>query len=423
VKAELVIDRLSQLGEGVGKLDGRAVFVSGGFPGERLRVDVTPDAKVLRGQILELLEPSPERRAAVCPLADRCGGCDWMALDEVAQRAAKQESVLSALEHLAQIRRETIRVLPWTISPRGMGYRRRAVFHFTGGVLGLNARRSHARIAVPECPALVPRLAKSPSALSALLAPMAKDCSAVHVLAEGEAMSFAIALKRGASDPHRQTVERACRGVHAAGAVLLPEGGSPVVLGRPELPSPAPLRPKVQLLSRPDVFSQANGALVEGLAQCIVTAAGLDPTERALELFCGNGTFTFALADRCTEVYAVESSGTAVELASRSARQHGVANVRWVQGDAAKVAAGLASEGQLFDVLVADPPRTGAPGLGACAARIKARRVVYVACDAASLARDAADLRRSGFQPDTLALVDMFPQTHHVEAVVAFRRS
>ncbi|HYR55738.1 MAG TPA: class I SAM-dependent RNA methyltransferase, partial [Myxococcaceae bacterium] len=121
------------------------------------------------------------------------------------------------------------------------------------------------------------------------------------------------------------------------------------------------------------------------------------------------------------EVLAVESSGASLELARR---RKGVASgrVRFIQGEVGRVGEALVSEGAAFDAMVADPPRSGAPGIGSLAQRLHCGRVVYVSCDPATLARDAQSLRSSGFTPAALQLIDMFPQTRHVEAVVAFSR-
>jgi 23S rRNA (uracil1939-C5)-methyltransferase len=112
-----------------------------------------------------------------------------------------------------------------------------------------------------------------------------------------------------------------------------------------------------------------------------------------------------------------------VELARRTAQESKLSNIRFMLGDARKMTEGLISEGTRFDLLLVDPPRTGAPGVAAWAKKLGVRRVVYVACDPGALARDAGELEKAGFRPHTLQLVDMFPQTRHVEAVMAFARA
>jgi 23S rRNA (uracil1939-C5)-methyltransferase len=394
---------------------GRTVFVAGAFPGERVQVEIEPTGKVLRGSLLEVLEPSPKRRASFCPVSDRCGGCDWIDLDEEAQRSARQEIVLSALEHLGGLPRDAVEVSPIRLSSRARGYRRRAVLHPSGGALAYFGRRSHERVPIDRCPALVPALEALPGELAAHLP---KDVTEVHLLAEGDAVSVALLL----SGPVRERHRRPLPIPSIQGVVLVPKEGPPELVGKPVLRTPAPLAPGRWLYARPDAFAQANA---EGNAELVAAAMELlapERQDRALELYCGNGNFTFALAARVATVVAVESARVSLELARRSAREAGLSSIRFVEGDSRKVCEGLSAEGTKFDVLLLDPPRAGAKGVGAWAAALGVRRVCYVACDPASLARDAAELRASGFRPERLTTVDMFPQTRHVEAVMSFRR-
>ncbi len=420
---ELTIERLGQLGEGVAHYQGHAVFVPGAFPGERVRVRLEQAGKVVRGHLIgEVLAPSPDRRESPCAYSARCGGCDWLELAEPVQRAAKQEIVLSALEHLGKLERGAFTVRPLLVAPRDFGYRRRAVLHFLKDELAYFGRRTHDRVPVSECPALVPALSGLPGKLGPLLKPVAKDAEELHLLAEGGKAAFAVMLKGQATARHVDVCEAAVRTLRLEGAVLVPKEGSPRVVGKPVLRSVSPLRPEVPLYLRPDSFAQAHAEANVGLVTSAVYELAPRETDTVLELYSGNGNFTFPLAATAASVLGVESSPVGVELAQRSAREGGVTNVRFVQGDARKVGEGLKREGKQFDLLLADPPRTGAPGLGRQARELGVRRVVYVACDPGSLARDAAGLLEAGYRPLALQVVDMFPQTHHVESVMSFER-
>ncbi len=419
---ELKIERLGQLGEGVAAWQGRTVFVPGAFPGDVVRVHLEQQGRVVRGHLRQVVTPGPDRRSSPCPLSAECGGCDWLELSEPAQRAAKQEIVLSTLEHLGHLRREAFTVRPLLVAPRDFGYRRRAVLHFAKGALGYFGRRSHERVAVSECGALSPALATLPGRLSPLLKPLAKDAEEVHLLAEGSKAAFAVMLRGPVTTRHVEASEAAMRALRLEGAVLVPKEGSPRLLGKPALRSLSPLRPEVPLYLRPDAFAQAHAEANVGLVTAAVYELAPRDADSVLELYSGNGNFTFPLAATAGSVLGVESSAVSVELAQRSAREGGVANVRFIQGDARKVVEGLIGEGQRFDLCLADPPRTGAPGLARQVSALGVKRVVYVACDPASLARDAAGLVEAGYQPQALQVVDMFPQTHHVEAVMSFER-
>lgn len=419
---ELTIERLGQLGEGVASWQGRTVFVPGAFPGDVVRIQLEQQGKVLRGLLRQVLTPSKDRRMSSCGLSAECGGCDWLELAEPAQRAAKQEIVLSTLEHLGHLPRNRFTVRPLLVAPRDFGYRRRAVLHFVKGSLAYFGRRSHEKVSVSECGALTPVLAMLPGKLAPLLKPLSKDADEVHLLAEGGKAAFAVMLAGPVTSRHVEAAEAAVRALRLEGAVLVPKEGSPRVLGKPALRSLSPLRPEVPMYLRPDSFAQAHAEANVGLVTAALYELGPRETDSVLELYSGNGNFTFPLAATSGSLLGVESSPVGVELAQRSAREGGVANVRFIQGDARKVCEGLLRDGQRFDLCLADPPRAGAPGFARQVSALGVKKVVYVACDPASLARDAAGLVEEGYKPVALQVVDMFPQTHHVEAVMSFER-
>ena len=418
---ELTIERLGQLGEGVASHEGRTVFVPGVFPGDRVRVRLEQEGRVLRGHLIgDVLGASPDRRPSACALSARCGGCDWLEFAEPAQRAAKQEIVLSALEHLGRVKRDAFTVRPLLVAPRDFGYRRRAVLHFLKDELVYFGRRSHDRVPVEVCPALVPALAELPGRLGPLLKPLSREAEEVHLLAEGSKAAFAVMLQGQVTPRYVEAAEAAVRALRLEGAVLVPKEGSPRIIGKPVLRSLSPLRPEVPLFLRPDAFSQAHAEANEGLVTAAVHELAPRETDSVLELYSGNGNFTFPISAIAAQVLGVESSSVSVDLAQRGAREGGVTNVRFIQGDARKACEGLIREGRRFDLALVDPPRTGAPGLAKWLKSLGVHRVVYVACDPGALARDAAGLVEAGYTPKALQVVDMFPQTHHVEAVMAF---
>lgn len=417
-RLELQIERLSKSGDGVAPHDGRAVFVSGALPGERALVDVETSGKVLKGEVVELLAPSPERRAPPCPLADRCGGCDWMHLGDDAQLRHKEEIVVSALEHLGEVERGSYQLKGTVRSAEPLAYRRRAVLHPVGAALGFFGRGTHDRVAVTRCPALTPALTDFPAKLASLLgASTLKELDEVRLLECEGRVSLSLHLKQQVRLRHREAMALALREGLIDGAVLQPgEGkGQAEILGDPVLEEEG-------VLHRPDGFAQANAGVNRRLVHDAIEL--LDPRagDRVLELYAGNGNFTFRLAPLAAQVVAVESSALSVALAQQAALKRGVTNVRLVQGDSEKIAQGMVREGQRFERLLVDPPRSGAPGIGDWASGLIAQRLVYVACDPTSLARDAKELIGRGYHPLALQLFDLFPQTHHIEAVMAFGR-
>jgi len=414
------VDRLSADGEGVARWKGRALFVAGALPGEEVRAAPRFEGKLQRGRLLEVLRPVPDRVGPACPLAGVCGGCDWLHLAPHAQRREREVAVRAALERLGGLDLSSVEWRP-TVSAGDLGTRRRADLHWTGTHLGYLHRRSHAPVPVEHCPALVGPLAALPGALGAILAPLGRGLRAVRLLAEGDLVSVALELK-GEVRPRAREVALAVLRSGVRGVALVPERGATEDVGRPTLRGPAPLRPEVSLHLRPEGFSQAHVAGTPLLVASALELLAPTAADDALELHAGNGTFTFALAARAASVVAVESSALAVRLASAAAKEAQVGNVRFIQGDAGKVSRGLAKEAGRFRRLLADPPRSGAPGLAPLARALGTRRLLYVACDPGGLARDAAALVTEGFVLRTLQLVDMFPGTHHSETLALFVR-
>jgi 23S rRNA (uracil1939-C5)-methyltransferase len=416
-RLELQVERLSKSGDGVAQVGGRAVFVAGALPGEKVLAELTDTGKALRAEIVEVLVASPARRVAPCALADTCGGCDWMHVAEATQLEQKQQIVLSALEHLGDVLPGSYVLLPTVASSQPLGYRRRAVLHPVKGALGFFGRRSHTRVKVDTCPALTAPLAALPGKLGALMAGALKDVEEVHLLECEGRVAISVHVAERPKPRHREVLELLVRDGVVDGAVLMPGAGK----GGPELFG-VPVLEEAGVLHRPDGFAQANAEVNRRLVGQAVDLLDLHGPEAVLELYSGNGNFTFRLSEHAKSVVAVESSAVSVQLAQEAVRRRKIEGVRLVQGDCEKFADGLVREGQRFDRLLLDPPRTGAPGVGAWASRLLVKRVVYVACDPASLARDAAELVAAGFAPVALQLFDLFPQTRHIEAVMAFAR-
>jgi 23S rRNA (uracil1939-C5)-methyltransferase len=273
-------------------------------------------------------------------------------------------------------------------------------------------------VAIDECPALTESLAGMPKTLAEALGSSSKELDEVRLLECEGRVAVSLHAKAQLRPRHRQALEALVRDGVLDGGVLVPGEGK----GAVEMVGHATLE-EDGVLHRPDGFAQANAevnrALVRGAVELLEPSSG----DAVLELYAGDGNFTFPLAERAASVLAVESAGVSVMLAQTTARRREIGNVRFVQGDSAAIAEGLAKEAERFDRLLLDPPRAGAPGVGGWASRLLVSRVVYVACDPASLARDAAELAAQGFSPLALQVVDLFPQTRHIEAVMAFARA
>jgi 23S rRNA (uracil1939-C5)-methyltransferase len=359
--------------------DGRAVFVPGTAPGDRVRVRIVEvRARHARGRVAELLEAGAARTDPVCAVFGACGGCTWQHVAYPAQLEAKAAILRDALARIGGLAVPgELHVEP---SPTPYAYRGRARVLVEGGRVGFRRLRSHALCATARCPVLVP-------ALEVRLRELAEHPPA----RDGE-----WELTAGAQGTTR--------------AVPLGAGGDPifVAVGTD------------RLRVSPGAFVQSNALLLETLAGAVAEAAGRGAL--ALELFAGAGLLTLGLARRFSRVVAVEGNRAAAADLAESCRAAGLANVEILTEPVeAALAAPRLPAGA--DAAILDPPRTGLPpGSAEALARLGPRRIVLLSCDPATLARDAARLGAEGFDLCGVRGFDLFPQTPHVEALAVFER-
>ena len=372
-RAELRIESLAAGGDGVGHLpDGRVLFVPFTAPGDRVRVRLVEErGRFARARVEELLEPGPSRTQPACSVFGSCGGCAWQHIAYPAQLEAKRAILADALRRIGGI--EPGALEPCVPSPAEYAYRGRTRVHVEAGRVGYLHRRSHALCAVSRCPVLVPALEERLHELAA--SPPRED-------GEWE-------LVAGAGDLSAARVGEPAPRIHLE------------VAGR-----------RVGVSA--GVFTQSNALLAAELARRV--AAGAGEGRLAVELFAGAGLLTAALAPRFERLVAVESDRAAAADLRRNLGEWGVEHAR-VEEEPVELAlprlAGLCP-----DALVLDPPRTGLPrGAAAELLAVRPRRVVYLSCDPATLARDLALLCAGGLSLRTVAAIDLFPQTPHVEAL------
>ena len=398
---ELVVGAVAAGGSCVARdEDGRVVFVRHALPGERVRVEVTSStSSFLRADAVEVLEPSPHRVAAPCPFAGpgRCGGCDWQHVAVEHQRELKAALVAEQLVRLAGVDRPVV-VEEVPGAPDGLGWRTRVQFAVApSGRVGLRKHRSHELQPVDRC------LIASPDVeavgVEALRWP---GVSGVEVAAHGA--QRVVALTSTASRGGRATLPEVDAGVAVDGrATRVPHGLRHVVLGR-------------SFEVGTGGFWQVHPGAAEVLASAVLDGLDPQPGERALDLYAGVGLFAALLGERVGptgSVLAVESNPHACADAARNTADQPHVTVRTAAVDPAALRRAGAA-----DLVVLDPPRAGA-GLEVTRvlAGTRPRRLVYVACDPASFARDLRVLLDVGWELASLRAFDLFPMTEHVELV------
>ena len=421
------IESLADDGRGVTHLDGKAVFVHGALPGERVVLRRTRSHRRHDEAVtVEVLEAAPGRIEPRCEHYGVCGGCSLQHLDPARQVDAKQAHVAEQLARLGRVEPAA-----WLEPLRGPSwhYRRRArlgvkFVRKKGRVLvGFRERAAPFVAELNRCHVLAQPAGGLVGALAELIDGLSIRERLPQVeVAVGEAAT-ALVL-RVLDAPSADDIERlrAFPRAHAVQFYLQPGGLDSVA---PLDPPAAPLTYRLPAFDltvefRPTDFVQVNGELNEHTVARVVALLDALPTDSVLDLFCGLGNFTLPLARRAHRVAGVEGDAGLVARARANAARNGIANAVFHVADlAAAPQAGWA--GEAWDKVLLDPPRVGAAAVLPAAAAARPARIVYVSCHPGSLARDAGTLvHEHGFGLVAAGVMDMFPHTAHVEAVAVF---
>mgnify|MGYP004596252639 CR=1 FL=1 len=445
----LRIERLSSDGSGVAhSADGETVFVPGTAPGDEARVRIVKDCgRYAFGILDELLTPSPDRVPVDCPVAGPCGGCSLRHLDYAAELRAKQESVLDAFRRIGGLEVPVLDILP---SPEVNRYRNKVQFPVgvdKNGVpcIGFYAGRTHRIVPCPDCKLQPGVLNEIGNALCAFFA---QQGICPYDEQSGKGLVRHIFLRRGAHSgqimvclvctraklPHAEQLCAALREQFPAISTILLNVNAKntnVILGSENhiLYGPGYIEDTlcgVPVRLGPLSFYQVNTLAAERLYGVAAQYAQLTPDDTLLDLYCGMGTIGLSMADQCRELIGVEIVPEAIESAKANAARMGeavAAKSRFFCADAGQAATQLAAEGLHPDIVMLDPPRKGCDEATLSAVvRMAPRRVVYVSCNPATAARDAAWLEQNGYHTEKVQPVDLFPRTKHCECVIALSK-
>jgi 23S rRNA (uracil1939-C5)-methyltransferase len=412
------IEKLVPGGAGMARLsDGRVGFARGAWPGEVVRVTRAREHKSHREAArLEVIRSAEERVAPPCPYAATCGGCDWMALDLEAQRANKKAILAQALERTGGFKvRPEIELFH---AGPALGYRDRLRLQVSSsGVLGFYAHHTREVVAIDACLVAEPKLA---AALTTLLAVARAHASSLTAF---ESLELRVTKEDSDALVRLEPAKGANLGASSVRALLelLGEHFVVSVAGRRdqlaqrfELPGGAALRVPA------DAFVQVNWAVNRILVEAVVEGA----RERGVSSFCdlygGSGNFTLPLLKAGLEGVLIEGHAGAVAAARRSAVEQELGG-DFVAADVKVGLRGLLKARRRFDLVLLDPPRSGAFEVLDQLADLGAPHVAYVACDPVTLARDLKKLVTRGYELVSASVFDMFPQTHHFESLAWLR--
>lgn len=424
----IAVTALSHDGRGIAKLAGKTLFIEDALPGEDVTFQVYKRHRDYdEARVVEVLKASPDRREPRCAHFGVCGGCSLQHLESGAQLAAKQQTLLDNLKRIGGV--EPAELLPPLTGPV-WGYRRRARLsvHRNGAQVSVGFKeRSRPRVAeLRQCEVLNPKL-------GGLIAPLAEALSGLSIAdrvpqleaAMGEAARVLVLRVLSAPSDADRTALAAFEDLHGVRFYLQsgrPESAVPLRGVAADLHYPLP-DSGVDIHFEPADFIQVNDEINRKLVELALRELDLQPDEAALDLFCGLGNFTLPMARRAAKVTGVEGEGELVGRARRNAARNGLGNVEFVQADL--FAEGVPAEWarRRYDRILLDPPRAGAREVIARFPAFHARKVVYVSCHPATLARDAKLLvEEQGWRLSRAGVLDMFPHTSHVESIAVFDR-
>lgn len=366
MNVELKIEYVGMMGQGVAHgADGNIYFVPGALPGDQVLAKSEGKKKYRDAELVEVLVPSEQRTEPACKVFRECGGCDWLDWDYSAQLKAKETLLRRALER-SQWMPEVF--LPTKAADSSFGYRNRIQLHSDGKRLGFYKRRSHSVVDIPSCPVAHP------------------------------ALNEAIAKIRAEGVNGTRKIELS---VQSDGQVLRQDNSPHGAAG----------------------FSQVNDAQNAWMREHVAFLLKASGASSVLELYAGNGNFTSAYLDQVQELFALDSSATALEQARALYGDRTHPRAAFVEAHIdGRVGKRLPAEfRRRYDTILLDPPRTGAEAVLEPLIHEGVKTVVYVSCAPVAFTKDVQCLK-DNFRFDQVQIVDMFPHTRHIEFVALFSR-
>ncbi|MBI3899924.1 MAG: 23S rRNA (uracil(1939)-C(5))-methyltransferase RlmD [Gammaproteobacteria bacterium] len=426
------VESLTHDARGVARIDGKTTFIEGALPGEQVRFRYhNKYPRYDTGAVQEVLSPSPERVTPPCPHFNVCGGCSLQHMSPTAQLDAKQRVLAETLEHVGKVQPER-----WLAPISGPvdGYRRRArlgvryVSNKGGALVGFRERRSSFITPLTTCLTLDPRAAALLPAMRALVTRLSRPnrIPQIEVAASDDQLALVLRHLEPLTDNDRAQL-RDFAAMYGVTMYVQPGGTDTMALLWPESP-PALVYAlpafDLQLAFTPVDFVQVNAAVNRMLVELAVTLLDVKTTDRVLDLFCGLGNFTLALARRAAQVVGIEADVGLIERARANAQRNGLSNVEFRTADLFDDDAPASWTEDGYQKLLLDPPRAGAIEVIKRLPASNPGRIVYVSCNPATLARDSDYLvHQLGFRLEAAGVADMFPHTSHVESIALFTRS
>ena len=418
--------------------DGTALFARFGLPGERVTIDITERRKkAIFGHVVKVHDPHPGRIAPPCPYYGQCGGCDLQHASYEHQCKLKQQIVTELISSSPSdvLRRAAALIQPIRKSPAERHYRQRIRLAIDRhGTAGFKHFRSSSVVAIESCLLAVPPINRClqqllPNQSFLQLADRSYQVElSCNPLDENVSAHFRLARPPRPND--RNNARKLTRDIAELDRVFF--GGRQFALEGPHtdrdttqhrligfsLDAARPLTLSWEVGGFSQVNIDQNRYMIDLVAQ--LSSSGTE--DRILDLFCGMGNFSLPLALKAAQVCGIESQGSAIRSGKRNCTENRISNCHFEKSDVESACRRLAEENRQFDIVICDPPRRGLAELVPFLVPLTARKLIYISCDTATLCRDLAALMAGGLTITSIHPVDMFPQTHHIETIVALEK-
>lgn len=417
----VTIESMAFKGYGVTRINGKVVFIPYALKGEEALVEIVEEKKDYSiARLNRIISPSQWRVSPPCPYFGRCGGCQWQHIEYDHQGEVKKEILVETLKRLGGLREiPPVHLVP---SPQAYGYRVRAQLKVQDGRVGYYQEKSHRIVQIDHCPIAHPLVNQIiPMICQGEMFPLLSHIGEFEINVSPEDGQGVFILHPFSS---LRGMERIFRGFLQRHKILkgiaVKRKEDLSLFGQTDLHFTLSFNwngqiTSLRLRTSPGCFFQINLSQNQQLIQTVIQFGDVKPGERVLDLYAGVGNFTLPLALNADEVVGIEENATAVEDAHRNALENGIERCRFIHGRVEDVL--RRSPIERFDLVVLDPPRTGCKRVVPQIVDVGPKRIVYVSCDPATFSRDLRLLVERGYTLQRLALVDLFPQTYHMEVV------
>ncbi|MGZ5050949.1 MAG: 23S rRNA (uracil(1939)-C(5))-methyltransferase RlmD [Methylobacter sp.] len=428
---KVVIESLAHDGRGVAHVDGKVVFIDEALPGEEVEFIYTDSRRdYAEGKVVNLLTRAADRADALCAHYGICGGCSFQHVESSAQIRIKQELLV---EQFRRIGKTEIPELWQPLDGPHWGYRRKArmgvkyVEKKERVLVGFRERRHQYLAEIESCPVMHPTVGTRLMALSEMIGGLTvKDkIPQIEVAIGDEQCILAVRVMAPPTDADKERM-RAFAREHGVSLCLQPKGPDTIVPldGEPEvIPTYALPDQGIEFKFRPAMFTQVNYEINKLMINRALETLELNENDTVLDLFCGLGNFTLPMAKFAGRVVGVEGDQPLVDHAKENARHNGIENVEFYAADLSKDISDQPWASRKYNKIMLDPSRAGASEVLHYFKKWQPERIVYVSCNPSTLARDAGILvNELGYKLIKAGVMNMFPQTGHVESMALFEK-